>query len=96
MFLHGIHLNCGAGCDQVFYPDLIDRSKTPSYSLHPVEGNPDQVQIRFKAGPPYEVKTCSWPKPRGCTVVSQKRASVRRTSHDAPTQSIGAGSIGGA
>jgi len=38
----------------LFYPDLIDRSKTPSYSLHPVDGNPDQVQIRFTAGPPYE------------------------------------------
>ena len=38
----------------VFYPDLIDRAKTPSYTLHAVDGNPDQVQIRFKAGPPYE------------------------------------------
>jgi len=38
----------------MFYPDLIDRNCTPSYSLHPVDGNPDMVQIRFKAGPPYE------------------------------------------
>ena len=40
---------------QLFYPDLIDRSKTPSYTLVAVEGTQDLVQIRFHAGPPYEV-----------------------------------------
>lgn len=43
----------------MFYPDLIERNCTPSYSLHPVDGNPDMVQIRFKAGPPYEVRLAS-------------------------------------
>ena len=38
----------------IFYPDLIERNCTPRYSLHPVEGNPEQCQIRFSAGPPYE------------------------------------------
>ena len=46
----------GRRCAQIFYPDLIDRSKTPSYTLHPVEGTQDVCQIRFHAGPPYEVR----------------------------------------
>jgi len=39
----------------IFYPDLIDPSKTPTYRLEPdPDGNPDMCIIRFMAGPPYE------------------------------------------
>lgn len=37
----------------VFYPDLMDRTKTPQFTLERTE-SPDFVIIRFKAGPPYE------------------------------------------
>jgi len=37
----------------VFYPDLIDKSKTPEYSLEPCD-NTEYCIIRFHAGPPYE------------------------------------------
>jgi hypothetical protein len=37
----------------VFYPDLIDKSKTPSFKLEPAASQ-EFVIIRFKAGPPYE------------------------------------------
>ncbi|XP_062018483.1 splicing factor Cactin-like [Rosa rugosa] len=42
----------------IFYPDLIDRTKTPSYYIEKDEGvdnkNNDTCIIRFSAGPPYE------------------------------------------
>jgi len=37
----------------IFYPDLIDMSKTPQYFLEQSE-NPDFVVLRFHAGPPYQ------------------------------------------
>lgn len=39
----------------IFYPDLIDRSKTPSYSLLPdPSGATDTCLLRFHGGAPYE------------------------------------------
>lgn len=41
----------------LFYPDLIDKQKTPKYILEPCDeanGGKDFVIIRFHAGPPYE------------------------------------------
>ncbi|KAJ3092414.1 hypothetical protein HK102_007611 [Quaeritorhiza haematococci] len=38
----------------VFYPDLIDKSKAPTYKIVRDEGFPDTVVIKFIAGPPYE------------------------------------------
>ena len=39
----------------VFYPDLIDKSKAPVYHINPdPDGNPELCVIRFSAGPPYE------------------------------------------
>ncbi|XP_046335733.2 cactin-like [Haliotis rufescens] len=38
----------------IFYPDLIDRSATPKYSIIPCAESKDLVVIRFSAGPPYE------------------------------------------
>ena len=39
----------------LFYPDLIDRSTTPSYTLLPdPAGAADTCVLRFRAGPPYE------------------------------------------
>lgn len=41
----------------LFYPDLIDKEKTPKYILEPCDeanGGKDFVIIRFHAGPPYE------------------------------------------
>ena len=37
----------------IFYPDLLDRTKTPSYSLEPAD-SPEFCIIRFHGGPPYE------------------------------------------
>jgi len=37
----------------VFYPDLIDRTRTPQFSLEPA-ANREFAIIRFSAGPPYE------------------------------------------
>src|SRR6266487_829900 len=39
----------------IFYPDLIDKSKAPTYKIEREPGNNDTVLIRFMAGPPYEV-----------------------------------------
>jgi hypothetical protein len=36
----------------IFYPDLLDKSKTPQYYLEALE-DPDYCMIKFKAGPPY-------------------------------------------
>ncbi|GAB6028533.1 hypothetical protein CHUAL_002680 [Chamberlinius hualienensis] len=38
----------------IFYPDLIDRSITPEYTLTPCPDNRDFGNLRFHAGPPYE------------------------------------------
>jgi len=37
----------------IFFPDLIDKSKAPQYFLEKAE-TPDYVILRFHAGPPYE------------------------------------------
>lgn len=38
----------------IFYPDLIDKSKAPTFSLTPCKEDKDFCTIRFSAGPPYE------------------------------------------
>ncbi|XP_076443229.1 splicing factor Cactin-like [Babylonia areolata] len=38
----------------IFYPDLIDKTKTPEYTVTPLEDSKDFAVLRFKAGPPYE------------------------------------------
>lgn len=38
----------------IFYPDMIDKSKTPHYSITPCKENKDFAILRFHAGPPYE------------------------------------------
>ncbi|CAG8608843.1 3898_t:CDS:10, partial [Diversispora eburnea] len=38
----------------IFYPDLIDKTKAPTYRIERETGNNDTVLIRFIAGPPYE------------------------------------------
>ena len=37
----------------IFYPDLLDKQKTPQYQLIALE-SPDYCIIKFKAGPPYK------------------------------------------
>ncbi|XP_038068849.1 cactin-like [Patiria miniata] len=38
----------------IFYPDLIDKRKTPEYTLTPSPENEDFAVLRFHTGPPYE------------------------------------------
>ncbi|TYJ57007.1 hypothetical protein B9479_002286 [Cryptococcus floricola] len=38
----------------VFYPDLIDQSKAPTYYVKNIPEDPDTQMIVFTAGPPYE------------------------------------------
>lgn len=38
----------------IFYPDLIDKSVTPTYVVQKIPGDNDTQIIIFKAGPPYE------------------------------------------
>ncbi|KAI9335166.1 mid region of cactin-domain-containing protein [Zopfochytrium polystomum] len=38
----------------IFYPDLIDKSKAPTYKIERDDGFPDTVILRFKASAPYE------------------------------------------
>jgi hypothetical protein len=38
----------------IFYPDLIDKSKTPTFKITPCPDNRDFAFIRFSSGPPYE------------------------------------------
>ncbi|XP_076101845.1 splicing factor Cactin-like [Mytilus galloprovincialis] len=38
----------------IFYPDLIDKTKPPEYTLTPCEDNKDFAILRYRAGPPYE------------------------------------------
>ncbi|TIB42516.1 hypothetical protein E3P86_00356 [Wallemia ichthyophaga] len=38
----------------IFYPDLIDKTKTPTYKVIKNKDNPDISTVMFIAGPPYE------------------------------------------
>ncbi|CAF3079483.1 unnamed protein product [Rotaria socialis] len=38
----------------IFYPNLIDKTTTPSYDIMACEDNKDFLIIKFHAGPPYE------------------------------------------
>ena len=38
----------------IFFPDLIDKSKTPTYTLTPCADNPEFAVLRITASPPYE------------------------------------------
>ncbi|KAJ0963163.1 hypothetical protein J5N97_028285 [Dioscorea zingiberensis] len=38
----------------IFYPDLVDKSKAPSYTVEKDGSNGETCIIRFHAGPPYE------------------------------------------
>ncbi|KIK65546.1 hypothetical protein GYMLUDRAFT_39015 [Collybiopsis luxurians FD-317 M1] len=38
----------------IFYPDLIDKSKAPTYKIIKEPGNDETVLLLFSAGPPYE------------------------------------------
>ncbi|KAJ3366798.1 hypothetical protein GGF32_003442 [Allomyces javanicus] len=39
----------------IFYPDLLDKSRAPTYRIEPkADGSKDTVILRFIAGPPYE------------------------------------------
>jgi len=38
----------------IFYPDLIEGAKTPSYVKDKEPGNDETMVLRFTAGPPYE------------------------------------------
>jgi cobalamin biosynthesis protein CobD/CbiB len=38
----------------IFYPDLIDIAKAPTYKIVKEDGNDDTVLLYFTAGPPYE------------------------------------------
>ncbi|PCH41228.1 hypothetical protein WOLCODRAFT_100075 [Wolfiporia cocos MD-104 SS10] len=38
----------------IFYPDLIDKSKAPTYKIVKEPGNDETVLLHFTAGPPYE------------------------------------------
>ncbi|KAK4683925.1 cactin, partial [Tremellales sp. Uapishka_1] len=38
----------------IFYPDLIDKSKAPTYYIKQLPNDPDTQMIVFTAGPPYE------------------------------------------
>ena len=40
---------------QIFYPDLIDKSEAPTYTVTPMKDAPDFAVLQFHAGPPYEV-----------------------------------------
>ncbi|KAI0053042.1 hypothetical protein FA95DRAFT_1601394 [Auriscalpium vulgare] len=46
------HLIC---CQfNIFYPDLIDKSKAPTFKIVKEPGNDETVLLHFSAGPPYE------------------------------------------
>lgn len=38
----------------IFYPDLIDKSKAPTFKIVKEPGNDETVLLYFTAGPPYE------------------------------------------
>ena len=37
----------------IFYPDLVDRTRPPTFKLEACPDTTDFVILRFKAGPPY-------------------------------------------
>ncbi|KAI6184202.1 CactinC-cactus domain-containing protein [Aphelenchoides bicaudatus] len=39
---------------KIFYPDLLDITKTPRFTLSECPNDPDFAILRFHAGPPYE------------------------------------------
>jgi hypothetical protein len=38
----------------IFYPELIDKTRSPDYTVEQLEGDTDFLVIRFVAGAPYE------------------------------------------
>ena len=38
----------------IFYPDLIDKTKAPTFKIVREPGNDETVLLHFMAGPPYE------------------------------------------
>ena len=38
----------------IFYPDLVDKTKAPTYTIEKDGSNGETCIIRFHAGPPYE------------------------------------------
>jgi hypothetical protein len=38
----------------IFYPDLIDKMQTPTYTVTPIKTDDDFAILKFSAGPPYE------------------------------------------
>eukprot|EP00795_Rhopilema_esculentum_P006206 gene6206-11611_t len=38
----------------IFYPDLIEKTVAPEYSLTPIKEDPDFAILKFSGGPPYE------------------------------------------
>jgi hypothetical protein len=65
-YLHNLILTCCISVDNpppkvvqgykfnIFYPDLIDKSKAPTYKIVKEPGNDETVLLHFSAGPPYE------------------------------------------
>ena len=41
----------------IFFPDLIDKSKTPNFEINPIPTEPGFAILRFTAGPPYDVSS---------------------------------------
>lgn len=43
----------------IFYPDLIDKTKTPTFHVErdPTSSDASTCLVRFRAGPPYEVSS---------------------------------------
>jgi len=55
---------------QIFYPDLVDVTKSPRFKLFECVGDPDSAIIHFFGGPPYEdvafkIKNDEWDIDRG-------------------------------
>jgi len=49
----------------IFYPDLIDKTKAPTYYVEKDPASSETVILRFHAGPPYEdiafkIVNCEW------------------------------------
>lgn len=45
----------------IFYPDLVDKSKAPTYNIEKDGDSAETCIIRFHAGPPYEDIVCYFP-----------------------------------
>ncbi|KAG6841311.1 hypothetical protein C0991_012310 [Blastosporella zonata] len=48
------HSSCLEQQFNIFYPDLIDKAKAPTYKIVKEPGNDETVLLHFSAGPPYE------------------------------------------